>query len=62
MVKIKDTQFCMENLKMKRKRTKHFCPSFGVHSCIFQSTAGDQYWGGAKISPSRPGRVKQGSD
>jgi hypothetical protein len=33
---------------------------FGVHSCIFQSTAGDQYQGGAKISPPPPGldRVK----
>ena len=32
---------------------------FGVHSCIFQSTAGDQYQGGLKLAPPPgPGRVK----
>ena len=36
---------------------------FGVHSCIFQSTAADQYQGGgAKISPPPgPDRVKVNS-
>ena len=37
MFKIKDTQFCMENLKMKeKKKKKHFWPSrMGVQTSDF---------------------------
>ena len=38
MVKIKDTQFCAKNLKIKRKRTKFFdLPEQGFEPQIFSN-------------------------
>ena len=44
MVKIKDTQFCVKNLKKKRKKDKNFfdLPKQGFEPQIFMEGEGDE--------------------